>query len=138
MSLLLRRLHGYVGMLVAPTVLFFALTGLLQIYQLHEAHGDYIPPTAIAMLGQFHKDQAVPSRPVGRRPEHKGGGEHAAPPPLRLTTKLLKAFFAVAAVSLALSTLVGVWIGLQDKRRRTISFVLLLAGVALPLLLAMT
>ena len=53
----IRTLHAYIGMLIAPTVFFFAATGLLQIYSLHEAHPGYTPPSLIEKLSAVHKDQ---------------------------------------------------------------------------------
>ena len=138
MPLLIRRLHGYIGMLTAPTLLFFALTGVLQIYRLHEAHGAYRPPAVISILGQFHKNQEIRPPRTGSRPEHKGDGQHAPLPPLKLKTTLLRAFFALAAASLAVSTVLGVWMGLLDRRRRLLHLILLVAGTALPLLLAVS
>jgi hypothetical protein len=53
----LRQWHSYLGVFIAPSVLFFALTGALQLFSLHEAHGDYHPPALIEALGKVHKDQ---------------------------------------------------------------------------------
>ena len=80
----IRAIHTYVGMLIAPTVLFFACTGILQIYSLHEAHGGYTPPP--------------------------GGEEHHAKP----ATTLLKAVFAAVALGLIGSTCAGLWMALRQ------------------------
>ena len=32
-----RRIHAWLGVLFAPTIIFFALTGTLQMYGLHDA-----------------------------------------------------------------------------------------------------
>ncbi|MEJ0006719.1 MAG: hypothetical protein WDM77_10260 [Steroidobacteraceae bacterium] len=53
----LRRWHAYMGLLIAPSVLFFALTGVLQIFNLHEAHGTYQPALLLEKLSAVHKDQ---------------------------------------------------------------------------------
>jgi ABC-type nickel/cobalt efflux system permease component RcnA len=58
-----RQLHTYVGAFIAPSVLFFAFTGSLQIFGLHEHHGDYTPPPIIEMFGRIHKDQVTKAKP---------------------------------------------------------------------------
>jgi hypothetical protein len=53
----IRQWHSYIGVFVAPSVLFFALTGSVQLFSLHEAHGHYEPPAIIEKLSSVHKDQ---------------------------------------------------------------------------------
>lgn len=55
--MLLRQIHAYIGALIAPSLLFFAFTGALQLFSLHEAHGNYQPPAIIERLARVHKDQ---------------------------------------------------------------------------------
>jgi hypothetical protein len=55
--LTIRKWHGYIGMLIAPSVMFFALTGAVQLFGLHEAHGSYHPPALLESLSAVHKDQ---------------------------------------------------------------------------------
>jgi hypothetical protein len=135
-NLLLRRIHTWVGMLIAPSVLFFATTGSLQLYSLHEAHGGYTPPPLFVALGSLHKDQKLPAPrraepgPAKARPQ----GHHAEPPP-RTATQLLKIVFLGVAAGLVLSTLLGLWMALQDRVRRRTNLVLLTVGALLPLLL---
>ena len=50
----IRRWHSYLGILIAPSVLFFALTGALQLFSLHESHGDYRAPAIIVQLASLH------------------------------------------------------------------------------------
>ena len=61
-----RLLHVYLGVFFAPAILFFALTGALQTFSLHEeARGSaYKPPVWIVRLAQLHKKQvlALPAR----------------------------------------------------------------------------
>lgn len=52
-----RRFHVYLAMLAAPTLIFFSATGMLQLFSLHEAHGDYHPPVLLQRLAALHKDQ---------------------------------------------------------------------------------
>jgi hypothetical protein len=68
----LRRLHSWIGAFIAPSILFFSFTGALQLFSLHEAHGDYQPPVLIEKLGKLHKDQEFTAKP-------RGPGAAAAP-----------------------------------------------------------
>jgi hypothetical protein len=146
--MLVRQLHAYLTAFVAPTILFFAFTGALQIFSFHEAHGDYKPPVVLEKLAALHKDQKfeVPRHrrpppesapavsatrpagdwvaPVAARPEKE------APPPLRVLA--LKILFFWSAVILIVSTLLGLWMALFQHRRRAVLWVLLILGAAAP------
>ena len=150
-----RTLHTWIGMLIAPTVLFMATTGTLQLYSLHESHPGYTAPALLEKLGMLHKDQVFTRKlgpppgfrfPRGLRPPGmagaKGGpgfgegpprGEGRGPKPAVL---LLKAFFTAAAVGLIVSTLLGIWMALRDGQKRVRNLVLLLVGAAVPVVLA--
>ena len=152
-NLLLRKLHGYGALLTASTLVFFAVTGLLQVLGLHEARGGSPPSAVVAALGRLHKDQVL-ARPGGGRTSGRAASPnahasehsereqgaarpdavHARPAP-KLATTLLKAFVIGAACLLVVTTLIGVWIGLQDSRRRTKHLALLGIGFAAPLIL---
>ena len=66
----MRRWHSYIGLFIAPSVLFFALTGATQLFSLHEEHGNYKPPAIIEKLSSVHKDQVFAF-----------GNHHAQPTP---------------------------------------------------------
>lgn len=142
-NMLLRRIHTWTGMLIAPSVLFFATTGALQLYSLHEAHGDYTPPSLLVALGSLHKDQKLPGPPKPEAAADKAGPEdhhddhdHAAHAP-KPATALLKITFLGVAVGLVFSTLLGLWMALQDRLRRGTNLVLLAVGFAVPLALVL-
>jgi len=138
----LRALHNYLGMLIAPTVLFLAFTGVLQVYNLHEAHGDYTPPALIVKLSSVHKDQvyrlphkgAPPVKAPAAKPVATGAPKEAPTGP-KPAVLLLKAFFTLVAASLATSTLIGVWMGLTQPLRRRTSAILLAIGIVVPVVL---
>lgn len=132
-NLLLRRIHTWIGLLIAPSVLFFAVTGSLQLYSLHEAHGDYTPPALFVALGSLHKDQKLPEPPHAE-PGHDDHDDGPPPPPKAATTLLKIAFLGVAA-GLVVSTLLGLWMAFLDRLRRRTNLILFGAGLLLPVLL---
>src|SRR5579862_7174126 len=88
----LRKVHLYLGVFTAPALLFFAFTGALQTFSLHEtAQGSsYKPPAWIAELGQLHKKQTTELPVRKQRPEAAGGdralGPDRAPGPDRVAS----------------------------------------------------
>jgi hypothetical protein len=137
----IRIWHTYIGLLIAPSVLFFCLTGALQLFGLHEAHAEYHPAMIIEKLGMVHKDQVfAPSErhegpqaegaahPEGRPAEEDEGRPAAG----RL---LLKCFFLLVAIGLATSTSLGLWMGLTYVRHKRTGLVLLALGVLVPVAL---
>lgn len=143
LQMLLRRWHAYIGMIIAPTVLLFATTGVLQIYELHEAHPGYAPPAIVAKLGVLHKKQLYRE---GRRPQAAPSGKPATERPSagprpeakaqRVSTTLLKAFFALASVGLVISTITGVWMTLRQPLHRMRHVLLLVVGTVVPFVLS--
>jgi len=137
----IRTWHTYLGILIAPSVLFFAVTGALQLFSLHESHGSYQPAVLIEKLSSVHKDQVFAVK------AHEDHGEPGAGPDSRNTTAqeeheaapsvgtvLLKWYFLVVAVALTTSTLLGLWLALTRGRTRT-RWWLLGLGTFLPILL---
>ncbi len=52
-----RQLHLYLGVLFAPAIIFFSLTGALQTFGWHESEGGAQHPAWIAKLAEIHKNQ---------------------------------------------------------------------------------
>jgi len=145
MMLMVRQWHTYIGAFVAPSVLFFAFTGSLQLFSLHEAHGAYTPPAIVEMLSRVHKDQVLHAKP---RPAPKGpdmeegaGRKHhpapakAAPEAPPWSVMALKWFFLAVAIGLMTSTLLGLWMALTFSRRKVVVLALFAVGTVLPVLL---
>lgn len=145
--MLIRQLHSYLSVFVAPMVLFFAATGSLQLFSLHEAHGDYRPPALIEKLGTLHKDQkfalgskhkpTTPQRVAVAKPEGDWVAPAAKPAPEAAErtprrAMALKWLFLAAAVALMVSTLLGLWMALTQNRQKAVLLLLLLAGMAAP------
>ena len=141
----IRQIHVYLGMFIAPSLLLFAVSGGLQLFGLHEAEDGYKPAPIVERLGRAHMNQTFtlrPPRPQAARPAApaKPGAAAAAEaeepeagPKLSIT--LLKWFFLLVCVGLAVSTLLGVWMGLKFNRRKRLALALLIAGAVLPALL---
>lgn len=127
---LLRTWHAYLGILIAPSVLFFAITGAVQLFSLHEAHGKYHPAPMLEKLSSLHKDQVFALKSHAEDPT---GAEEAeddkGPPP---ATALLKWVFLAVAGALCVSTSIGLWLGLTHVRHRRVGWLLLAFGIALP------
>jgi hypothetical protein len=151
---IVRLLHLYLGVFTAPALLFFAFTGALQTFSLHETTqgSSYKPPAWIAGLAQLHKKQTT-ELPVRRpRPESAPPGEpgssahHDAEPspqghaerasaPKPTPHLPMKIFFLCVSIGLFLSTLTGIYMAYRYSRNVLLITGLLVAGVALPLLL---
>ncbi len=139
---LLRQIHVWIGAFIAPSVLFFAFSGGIQIFRLNEPHPGYAPPALIQKLGVLHKDQrfVVPRRRPAP-PSEKGGAGKAAPakpeiekaPPLAETA--LKWLFVLVSVGLFISTALGVWMALAFSRNKPLVIGLLVTGTLLPVLM---
>ena len=148
-----RQLHLHLGVFFAPSIIFFALTGALQLFGLHEGHpGEaYQPPAWVQKLGSIHKNQTGSERrgpPPGfageqrrppesdeaRRPSQAEGGRNEKHAPSKLTLAL-KWFFLATAVGLVFSTLLGIYMGFKYNRSRVLVWGLLLLGTAIPVAL---
>lgn len=72
----IRQVHHFSGVFLAPAILFFAITGGLQMFGLHETSrgSSYIPPAILVHLSQLHKHGSLAA------PAHRPGpGPSAAP-----------------------------------------------------------
>jgi len=112
----LLRAHRFLSLFVAPAMIFFAVSGALQSYRLHEDQkSGYHAPQALKTIGEIHKAEKLP--PAG------------------------KPFFRAAQLALAaiflLTALAGVAIGFKTARTAWPIWAALLAGTALPLLVVL-
>ncbi len=134
----MRQLHLYLGVFIAPALLFFAFTGALQSLNLHETTPGrtYKPAAWIVTLAQLHKKQTtvVPVRkPL---PTTKPDVQPAkAPEPPKPTHLPMKIFFVLVAIGLASSTLSGIFMAYRYSRSKLMVTGLLLAGIVVPFLL---
>ncbi len=137
---LVRQWHFYIGMLIAPSVLFFAITGAWQLFSFHEAHGAYTPPPILEKLSSVHQDQVFKAGHHHPDEDAKPAAATAGSPPaagdddkMSTATLALKIyFFWVVAGGLTVSTLLGIWMGLTHPTRKRTALILLAAGVVIP------
>jgi hypothetical protein len=141
-----RQVHLYIGIFISPAILFFALTGALQTFSLHETSrgSDYKPPTWIVTLAQLHKKQTT-TVPVHKlrphdapKPDTPKPDKPAAPPspePPQKSHLPMKIFFLLVAIGLFTSTLTGIYMSYKFVRNKLIVTAVLIAGILIPLLL---
>jgi len=153
-----RQIHLYIGIFIAPAILFFAFTGALQTFSLHETgHGraNYTPPKWIMQIAQLHKNQnlTVREKKPGSPPDAKPKAEKPAdlpamsaapattpvapkPPAVPQKSHLpMKIFFLLVSLGLASSTITGIYMAYRFNRNAWVVTGLLAAGVVVPLLL---
>lgn len=148
----LRLTHNYIGVFFAPTILFFAITGCLQMFGLHETSrgSSYVPPAILVHLSQLHKKgtlylpprKAAPSgvpkadgpKPDAPKPESAKSlpPTTASPAPNPLP---MKVFFGMTALALVISTCTGLFMAWKYARRKVVVVGMLLAGVACPMVI---
>ena len=157
-----RTTHLYLGVFTAPMLLFFAITGGLQTFSLHETTrgSSYTPPAWLASMAQLHKKQTtvMPARkprpaegvaatapagaasamlapvtaPADARPTRPTDGADTKPKKNLLP---MKVFFALVALSLFISVLSGLYMAWRYSRKPRLVGGILLAGIIVPLLL---
>ncbi len=156
-----RATHLYFGVFITPAILFFALTGALQTFGLHETnrdHPDYKPARWMVVLGQLHKKQTtiVPVRrpqgapganagPAESGKKHDGPAAQAvvaasAPVPVPVPVPKrhplpLRIFFLVVCIGLFVSTATGLLMSYQFTRNKMLITITLIAGIIVPLIL---
>jgi hypothetical protein len=147
---LARQLHLYIGVFIAPAVLFFAFTGGLQVFGLHEASrgSDYKPPAWLAIAAQLHKKQTDMMPVRKQRPAETApapASNAAAPLPAKPETLAvpvrhplpLKIFSAIVSFGLFISTLLGLYMAYRYTRKHLLISLLLVAGTIFPVVLAL-
>lgn len=159
-----RLVHLYLGAFIAPALLFFAFTGALQTFSLHETTrgSSYKPPAWAVTLGQIHKKQTTivsvrklppPDKPSDRSAEKLSDKSQSAvttapqpaqnPPPKSSDTPApkphstlpLKIFFLLVSIGLVISTISGIYMSYKYIRHRGLITAIVIAGVIIPVLL---
>ena len=109
----LREIHLYLGCLFAPMLIFFAVTGAWQLFDLHRGRKDnsYTPPRWVSLLSDIHQHQHI--SPAN------------SPSPLRY-------FFLAGALGLVITTILGIVMAFRFGRNQTGVILSLVGGVAVP------
>src|SRR5258706_2782372 len=119
----IRLIHFYLGVFFAPLILFFAFTGIMQVFKLHESYRE-IPGSQgdwIAWFGQFHKEQAwIPPKVAPSTPPK---AKEEKPRPMRWPVALM-------GVALIASTILGLYMAFNYPRRRKQTVIAFVAGCA--------
>ena len=144
MTKTIRQIHLYLGTFFAPAIIFFALTGAVQTFGLHEdaRDGSYHAPAWLSILAEIHKDQSLgkphrgppPGLVPGRAAMGASGAVPGAPRKLR-ASQPLKVFVAFMAIGLIVTATLGIYIATKNIRARKITWTLLVLGTALPIAL---
>jgi hypothetical protein len=137
----LRRYHLYIGMFLAPAIIFFSLSGALQTFRLQEEKGwgGGTPPTWIVWLASVHKDDRLPQPKAAEADDHaKPAAKPAAPKAAQKpkpSALAFKIFAVLMSIGLILSAVLGIVIALNNRATRQVSTIMLVAGVVVPILL---
>jgi len=142
----IRKIHFYLGVLFAPSIVFFALTGAFQTFSLHESGAAGALSPVLSQLASIHKNAALetgerrkPPRPNAAAPadgeKSPRAADESAPAPRRPSPLPLKIYVLLMSLGLITSTGTGVWMAFQYKHDRRLLWGLLAAGTLLPLLL---
>ena len=146
---IIRTTHLYLGAFTAPMLLFFAVTGGLQTFSLHESTrgSSYVPPVWLATAAQLHKKQNIAAPPGKLRP---GPAQATAAVQSRIPQAVpradiasqpkknplpMKVFFALVALGLFSSVLSGLYMAWRFSRRPGLFGAVLASGIAVPLAL---
>lgn len=81
----IRLTHHHIGVFFALTIFFFAITGGLQMFGLHETRRGsiYIPPAILVHLSQLHKKGTLYLQPRKAAPPAGGTVDQNWPKPCR-------------------------------------------------------
>jgi hypothetical protein len=144
----IRQFHLYLGTFFAPVIFFFALSGALQTFGLHENEedGSYNAPAWIATMAEIHKDQrlAKPHRPHPQAAPAENAPAHDEHPPAAApgdehkeapSSLPLKCFVLLLAIGLMVTAALGIYMALQSRNNRRITWFMLAGGVIVPIVL---
>ncbi|MDR3614985.1 MAG: hypothetical protein P4L53_15605 [Candidatus Obscuribacterales bacterium] len=140
----IRNFHLYSGLFFTPAIVFFAVSGALQTFDLHEnKEGVYTAPEWIAAIAEVHKNQRLhnvqPDKPQPTEVKEVTSEKQqkAASSPMKKRNKrpkslLLQIFVALMSIGLILSALTGIYMAFKFKRDRKLIALAIISGVLLP------
>jgi hypothetical protein len=142
-----RQVHLYLGVFIAPAILFFAVSGALQTFSLHESTkgSNYKPAKWIVMMAQLHKKQTIhipqrklqtPTQTLSTCKPQKGVPGPDKPDLPEPRALLMKVFLLLVSAGLVTSTFSGLYMSYRYSRSRLVLTMVLVAGIVVPIGLA--
>lgn len=136
----LRVLHRYLGIFFSPAILFFALSGGLQVFNLHkpDKRTGYIPPAWMQEMAQVHKSETL-SLPKEKVKPAQTDPVESDPPSTKNAvrphkSKLpLQCFFLVMSTGLIVTTILGIYMAFCFGGKQWLIWAMLIVGTLLPI-----
>jgi len=140
----IRNFHLYSGLFFTPAIIFFAVSGALQTFGLHEnREGVYTAPEWIAAIAEVHKNQrlhqVLPDKPpptdvkeVTSEKQQKAPSSSIKRGTKRPKSFLLQIFIVLMSTGLIASALTGIYMAFKFKRNTKLIVLLLSAGTLVP------
>src|SRR3982751_2683280 len=137
----IRRIHACLGVLFAPSIILFSISGFAQLNGCHEGSS---PNSLVVRLAQIHIHQTVSlPKPRAPRPEAaatapKPDGDHERDQAVQKkgddgeSFRPIKLFFILMSLALLTSSILGIWIAFTSKRDQKLNIGLFVAGIVLP------
>jgi hypothetical protein len=131
----LRQWHHNIGVFLAPAILFFAFSGLIQVLGWQDLRNP--PPAAwVSTIAGIHKHQMLPKpqpaepahKPAAARPAGDDDHDHGGLTPL-------KVFALLVAIGLFTTTLIGLTIALGTRAMRGKALIAFGLGIVVPVVL---
>lgn len=136
----IRLFHRYMGLFFSPAILFFAFSGALQTFNLHESgkNSSYVPPRWVVVMAQIHKKQTLNVPPQKTRSKQPAAEARDSAPPKdaskpQKSSLSFKCFSLLMSVGLIVTTLLGIFMGFRYGTSRGLIWGLLIAGTLLPM-----
>jgi len=133
----LRRWHHYIGVFLAPAILFYTFSGFIQVLGWQDQRNP-APPAWVSWVAGIHKKQEAPkprsAAPAPVKPAgppaapHDDDHDHGAFVPLKI-------FALLTAIGLFVTTLIGLTVALGTRSTRRTATIVLVAGIVVPAIL---
>jgi len=147
----LRQYHNWLGLFFAPAIIFFALSGTMQMLGFQDRAPGYQPPGWISLIANVHKHgmvqrpgkpRAAPSPASSPAPKATTAPEKKPAEPRREDHEeaglgLFKLFATILGLLLATASILGIFIAYANKAARRTTTMLLAAGTLVPVVLLM-
>jgi hypothetical protein len=145
---MLRKLHLWLGVFFAPSLIFFCLTGALMTFRLQERlPGGDPAPAWLSLAGRVHMSESLTPKPPKAptpSPTPSAGNSTVdsapalSPTPARRPPSIpMKIFAALMALGIIITTILGVVMAFRFNRDPKLLWGLLAAGTVLPVILVL-